>query len=207
MNSVRVWNLAALGCAALVLAATVAGCGSSSTTSATQAKSATSTQTTTPGTTTNPNLFGEISLTSAAFKNGHPIPVTYTCAGADISPPLQWRKIPAGAAELVLVALDIGKTGRNKIVWAVGGIQPTDAQVAAGAIPAGAVAGVSDSGKAGWGGVCDTKKGERHRIAFLIYAVKSKLHLKSGFSPLAMRQELRAATISTGLTIASYKPA
>jgi len=200
---VRVWNLAALGCAALVLAATTAGCGSSSssTTAATKAKSAATTPTT-----TNPNQFGESSLTSSAFKNGQPLPAAYTCAGANISPPLAWSKIPAAAKELFIVALDIGKSGHNKVVWAVGGISPTAAQVAAGTLPPGAVLGENQAGPSKWGGVCDKTKGERHRIAFLMYVLGRKLQLKPNFNPIAIRPQLKAATISTGLTIASYTP-
>jgi phosphatidylethanolamine-binding protein (PEBP) family uncharacterized protein len=197
---VRVWNLAALGCAATVLAATTAGCGSGSSTTT----SATTKSTATTPTVTNPNQFGEVSVTSSAFKNGQPLPAAYTCAGANISPPLQWQKIPSNAKELFIVALDLNKTGRNKIVWAVGGIQPTDAQISAGAIPPGAILGQNQTGKSKWGGVCDTK-GERHRIAFLMYVLGSKLHLKPNFNPIAIRPRLKAATISSGVTIASYK--
>ena len=32
----------------------------------------------------------EIKLTSAALKEGQPIPRPYTCDGADVSPPLGW---------------------------------------------------------------------------------------------------------------------
>jgi phosphatidylethanolamine-binding protein (PEBP) family uncharacterized protein len=202
---VRVWNLAASGCAAVVLAVSAAGCGSSSstTTSSTNAKPATTS--TTASTPTNPNQFGEISLTSSAFKNGQPLPAAYTCAGADISPPLEWKKIPAEAKELFIVGLEIRKTGRTKVVWAIGGIPATDAHISAGTIPKGAVLGENQTGKPPWGGVCGATKGERDRIAFLVYALRSSLHLKANFDPIAIRPQLKAATISTGLTIASYK--
>ncbi len=193
----RVWNLAALGCAATVLAASAAGCGSSST----PTKSAATTATTA----TNPNQFGEISLTSPAFKNGHPLPAAYTCAGANISPPLEWKKLPAEAKELFIVALDVTKSGHNKVLWAVGGIPATNAQIAAGTIPKGAVLGENQIGKPPWGGVCGTTKGERDKIAFLMYALRSPLHLKPNFDPIAIRPRLKASTISTGLTIASYR--
>jgi Raf kinase inhibitor-like YbhB/YbcL family protein len=181
-----------------------AGCGSNSGTTASVAKTPTVTKTAPATAPTNPNTFGEISLTSSAFKNGQEIPATYTCAGANISPPLKWHKLPADAKELFMVALDVRKDGRNKVVWTFGGIKPTDAQIAAGAVPPGAILGLNGKGKSGWGGVCGPK-GERHRIAFLIYALRRKLHLKPGFSPVAIRTRLKAATISTGLTLANYR--
>lgn len=197
----RVWNLAAVGCAATVLAATAAGCGSSSSTTT---KSAATTPTTAT-TATSPNQFGEISLTSPAFKNGQPLPAAYTCAGTNVSPPLQWKKIPAEAKELFIVALDVTKSGHNKVVWAVGGIPASDAQISAGRIPPGAVLGENQTGKPPWGGVCGTTKGERDKIAFLVYALRSSLHLKPNFNPIAIRSQLKPATIATGLTIAIYK--
>ena len=37
-------------------------------------------------------------LTSAAFQDGGMIPKTYTCDGADRSPPLEWSGVPARPA-------------------------------------------------------------------------------------------------------------
>jgi phosphatidylethanolamine-binding protein (PEBP) family uncharacterized protein len=201
-----VWNLAALGCAATVLAATGAGCGSSSSSTSSTANAKSATPTAKASTPTNPNTFGEISLTSTAFQNGHELPAQYTCAGANISPPLHWSKLPPEAKELLIIALQVRKSGRNKIAWALGGIKPSSAEIAAGTLPPGAILGQNQTGKEKWGGVCGGKKGERQRIAFLMYALRSKLNLKQGFDPIANRPKLKASTISTGLTIAGYKP-
>src|SRR5512137_1629276 len=38
-----------------------------------------------------------IKIESAAFKHMQPIPSQYSCDGADISPPLSWSNVPAGA--------------------------------------------------------------------------------------------------------------
>lgn len=45
-------------------------------------------------------------LTSAAFADGHGIPVRHTADGADVSPPLAWTDLPAGTVELALVVDD-----------------------------------------------------------------------------------------------------
>ena len=201
------WNLAASGCAFVALAAAT-GCGSNSSKSATVATTQPATKsaktTPTPPVTT---TFGEISLTSAAFKNGGQIPVRYTCDGAGVSPPLQWQKIPAGAEELFLVALELrGSVASGKgatIQWAVGGIQPHDGQIAAGTLPPGAAVGVNSAGKAAWAGLCGSK-GTRHHVAFLIYALRKKLHLKTGFNPNETRKRFKGTGLATGLTLASY---
>jgi Raf kinase inhibitor-like YbhB/YbcL family protein len=49
---------------------------------------------------------GELEVISPAFGNGGAMPKKYTQEGDNVSPPLQWRGVPAGAAELVLVCED-----------------------------------------------------------------------------------------------------
>ena len=48
----------------------------------------------------------EMTITSTAFANNAPIPALYTCEGRDISPPLAWSGVPAGARSLVLIVDD-----------------------------------------------------------------------------------------------------
>ena len=45
-------------------------------------------------------------IESKSFGQNEMIPVQYTCDGQDISPPLTWSGIPAGAKSLVLIVDD-----------------------------------------------------------------------------------------------------
>jgi Raf kinase inhibitor-like YbhB/YbcL family protein len=47
-----------------------------------------------------------LTVTSPAFKDGQAIPARYTVSGEEISPPLNWTNIPAGAREIVLIMED-----------------------------------------------------------------------------------------------------
>src|SRR5574340_1252547 len=47
-----------------------------------------------------------ITLTSTAFADGAAIPKRYARAGEDVSPPLAWTDVPAGAKELALICED-----------------------------------------------------------------------------------------------------
>src|ERR1700722_16088725 len=49
---------------------------------------------------------GTLQTSSTAFKAGLPIPRKYTQDDQNISPPLNWSGVPAGAKELVLVVED-----------------------------------------------------------------------------------------------------
>lgn len=151
-----------------------------------------------------PAQFGKIKVTSSAFKGGGPIPVRYTCYGSGVSPPLQWHPVPSGTAELFLLAIDLGGNAKDAIQWAVAGIPPSATGIPAGGLPAGAVTGVNSAGKTGWGGVCGAK-GKLHHVGFLLYALRHKLNLKSGFSPITARNVLKGATLGTGLTLATYQ--
>jgi phosphatidylethanolamine-binding protein (PEBP) family uncharacterized protein len=204
------WSLAV--CALVMAAAALAGCGGSSSKSASAATTA-STPTTTTATATTAKTgasgkqepyFGKVRLTSAAFKPGGPIPVKYTCDGANVSPPLEWGPVPHGTAEIFVLAVDLSGSTSDAIQWAVAGISPRAGGIPEGRLPAGAVAGVDSEGKVGWGGICGAK-GQLHHVGFLFYALKHPLGLKSGFNPIQVRSGLHGSILGTGLTLATYQ--
>ncbi|HTA15865.1 MAG TPA: hypothetical protein VK781_13500, partial [Solirubrobacteraceae bacterium] len=87
---------------------------------------------------------GAFALSSSAFERNGEIPAQYTCAGAGISPPRSWTKVPAHAAELVLFVIDDNANGSSGgIRWIVGGIDPSSTGVAAGKVPQGGVVGTN----------------------------------------------------------------
>jgi phosphatidylethanolamine-binding protein (PEBP) family uncharacterized protein len=51
-------------------------------------------------------LAATFTLTSPAFKDGGPIPARFTCAGADMSPPLAWGSPPEATRSFVLIVDD-----------------------------------------------------------------------------------------------------
>lgn len=149
-------------------------------------------------------LFGKISVSSPAFKADGPIPVKYTCDGANVSPPLEWGPVPHGTAEIMILAIDLAGSSSDVIQWAVAGISPRDSSIPEGSLPAGAVAGVNSEGKVGWGGICGAK-GQQHRVGFLFYALDHPLGLKSGFDPIEVREGLKGSILGTGLTLGTYQ--
>ncbi|HUT77256.1 MAG TPA: hypothetical protein VM285_06195, partial [Polyangia bacterium] len=48
----------------------------------------------------------KIELTSSAFEPGGEIPAAHTCQGDDLSVPLAWSGVPAGAKSLALIVDD-----------------------------------------------------------------------------------------------------
>lgn len=66
-----------------------------------------------------------MTITSAAFKAGQPIPKKYTEDGGDLSPPLKWDGVPEGTQELVLIVDDPdAPTPQPWVHWVLYQIRP-----------------------------------------------------------------------------------
>ncbi|HEV7995943.1 MAG TPA: YbhB/YbcL family Raf kinase inhibitor-like protein [Stellaceae bacterium] len=113
-------------------------------------------------------------LASPAFAPGGQIPAEYTCSGADISPPLTWSGIPAGARSLVLVVEDPDAPSGVFHHWAVYDIPPGAHGLAAGYGPTRPVGGAlqtrNDFGRSGYGGPCPPP-GPAHHYRFRLLAI------------------------------------
>ncbi|HEV3071179.1 MAG TPA: YbhB/YbcL family Raf kinase inhibitor-like protein [Solirubrobacteraceae bacterium] len=147
---------------------------------------------------------GKFALASAAFPHGGQIPARYTCDGGNVSPPLQWGKLPAGTSQLFVLALSLTAGASGAIRWAVGGIDPNSGGIPAGQLPAGAVAGRSGDGHIGWSGICGAR-GKPQAVIVLVYALRHPLHLSSGFDPRTVQSQLAGDTLGSGVVYGAYK--
>jgi Raf kinase inhibitor-like YbhB/YbcL family protein len=111
-------------------------------------------------------LFLGFTLTSPAFGSGALIPARYTCAGADVSPPLRWSVPPPGTRSLSLTVQD--PDAKNFVHWRAWGIAARTRSLAAGAHPP--HEGLNGFGKRGWGGPCPAP-GPTHHYVFVLKAL------------------------------------
>ncbi len=81
-----------------------------------------------------------IQITSTAFAEGQPIPDKYTCAGLNVSPPLQWANAPAGIKSFALIADDPDAPMGTWAHWVIYNLPPATAALAENTPP---VAGTS----------------------------------------------------------------
>ncbi len=123
-----------------------------------------------------------LTITSTAFSHGGDIPTQYTCEGADLSPPLAFSGVPAGAKSLALIVDDPDAPDPRapKMVyvhWVLHDLPPSTPglpeAVAAKALPPGTRTGKNDYGKVAWGGPCPPIG--RHRYFFKLYALDAVL--------------------------------
>ncbi len=140
----------------------------------------------------------DIHLSSPAFQEGASIPSQYTCDGEDVSPPLSWDAVPE-ARSFVLICDDPDAPMGTWVHWVLYNLPP-DALSLEGNVPPqaklpnGALQGVNDFRRIGYGGPCPPS-GE-HRYFFKIYALDSRLDLDAGATKaqvlIAMEGHVRA---------------
>ena len=123
-----------------------------------------------------------LKLTSTAFTQNAEIPKLYTCDGKDISPPLAWSGIPAGAKSLVLIvddpdAPDPAMPKMTWVHWVLYNIPPTASGLAEAIsgrdLPVGTQEGLNDWKRTGYGGPCPPVG--RHRYFHKLYALDTVL--------------------------------
>jgi Raf kinase inhibitor-like YbhB/YbcL family protein len=123
-----------------------------------------------------------MSLKSVAFANDGPIPQRYSCDGADVSPPLEWRGVPTDAKSLALIiedpdAPDPAAPKITWIHWILYNIPPTlsglPEDLARHGMPPGALEGLNDWKRMGYGGPCPPIG--NHRYFHRLYALSEVL--------------------------------
>jgi Raf kinase inhibitor-like YbhB/YbcL family protein len=117
-------------------------------------------------------------LKSSAFENNANIPEKFTCDGANINPPLEIFGVPEGAKSLTLILHDPDAPKASGWThWTIFNIAPDTSGIAENSSPAGAVEGMTDFGKPGYGGPCPPSG--THHYQFKLYALDTTLTLDS----------------------------
>jgi phosphatidylethanolamine-binding protein (PEBP) family uncharacterized protein len=154
-----------------------------------------------------------IAFKSPDIQPGRPIPALYTCAGKDISPPLEWGSVPSGTSQLVLLVVGLAPTGEGhaysaSVEYAMAGINPSLHRLAANAVPSEATAGRASNGQTSYS-VCP-KPGVEEPYQFTLYAVPSSLTIESNFEGIAALAELskpgtKSSALGTGEFVGTVK--
>jgi Raf kinase inhibitor-like YbhB/YbcL family protein len=146
----------------------------------------------------------KIDLTSDAFTNGQPIPVQYTCDGANHSPPLSWSDPPPGTKSFALVIDDPDAPSGTFRHWAVFDIPANVRSMAAGQEIGSQ--GTNDKGSRGYTGPCPPKGNPPHHYHFRLFALGVE---KLGLSPTAKVKDVEDAAaghaIAQGELIGTYQ--
>ncbi len=138
-----------------------------------------------------------ITVSSDAFKEGGAIPKKYSGEGENISPPLQWSGVPAGARELVLIVDDPDAPRKEPFVhWVLYNVPATVNSLKEGvekaaepSSPAGARQGKNSGGEVGYMGPMPPPGHGVHHYHFRLYAIDKALDLK----PELQKEQVLAA--------------
>jgi len=148
-----------------------------------------------------------IQITSPAFSEGNPIPKKYTCDAEDISPPLAWSGVPAGATSLALIADDPDAPVGTWVHWVIFNLPPTLTGLIEGIAKTptveGGQQGNNDFRKTGYGGPCPPR-GKSHRYFFKLYALDQELKLPSGASKADLENAMKGHVLAMGQLMGKY---
>jgi Raf kinase inhibitor-like YbhB/YbcL family protein len=148
-----------------------------------------------------------IELLSYAFVKGGKIPQKYTCDDLNVSPPLNWDKIPNNTKSIAIICDDPDIPMGTWVHWvlfnlpakmrALSGYLPTDK-----ILPNGAKQGINDFGKIGYGGPCPP--GGTHRYYFKIYALDIELNLEGGVTKNEVVKAMAGHVLAEGQLMGKY---
>jgi Raf kinase inhibitor-like YbhB/YbcL family protein len=119
-----------------------------------------------------------IEVTSSAFAANEEIPVVYSCAGQDISPPLAWTGVPDEARELALVMDDPDAPRGTFSHWILFGLSGSTTSVTEDSVPAGAKQAKNSAGRPEYAGPCPPSG--THHYRFTVYALDAPLEVSDG---------------------------
>ena len=126
----------------------------------------------------------QIRINSEAFAEGAIIPTSFTCSGANQSPPLSWAGIPAGTKSLALILDDPDAPNRTFVHWVVYDSPPTSSGFPAGKVDG--KQGVNSAGEASYMGPCPPP-GKPHHYHFRLFALDASLNLGGNADAQAVR--------------------
>jgi phosphatidylethanolamine-binding protein (PEBP) family uncharacterized protein len=150
------------------------------------------------GAASKPDLASILVTSSARMPDGRLNP-RYSCAGADISPPLTWSGVsPANASEVVVLVRTLTR-GSLQTNWVVAGIDPRIYHLSPGTLPAGAITGQNSLGGTRYS-LCPPAQ-KPALVVLAVLALPHSLHLHAGFplsavEPLIGRPEIPWGSIT-----------
>lgn len=123
------------------------------------------------------------------FENEEHIPSTYSCDGANLNPPLVFIDVPKTAQSLALIMYDPDALAGSWTHWTVWNIKPETKEIMENSVPQGAVEGITNFGKTGYGGPCPPEG--RHRYIFRLYALDQMLNLSPSTDRMALENAMK----------------
>lgn len=146
---------------------------------------------------------GKMQIESSAFVNNQSISAKYTCDGENVSPPLKISAVPESTVSLALIVDDLDAQGGTFVHWVVWNIGAKISEIFEGVLPQGAIEGVNDFGKNGYGGPCPPTG--VHRYLFKVYALDQQLDLSTASSKNDLEKAMSGHIIDKAEIVGLYQ--
>jgi Raf kinase inhibitor-like YbhB/YbcL family protein len=119
--------------------------------------------------------FGTLKVSSPAFEDNGKFPVDFTCDGAGVSPPIEWKDAPKGTKSFALSLWHVPGPGSLKSYWVVSDIPAKVAALPRNVKGVGKV-GLNDKHHAGYDPMCSQGPGAK-TYHITVYALSKELNL------------------------------
>jgi Raf kinase inhibitor-like YbhB/YbcL family protein len=149
-----------------------------------------------------------IKVTSPAFAEDEKIPSQYACDGDNISPPLNWEKVPDGTKSIALIVDDPDAPGGTFVHWVLYDLPahleglpedlPRDKS-----FPIGGEQGINSSDELGYLGPCPPSG--THRYFFKVYALDEKTNLPAGETKAKLLEAMEGHILGQGQIMGKYR--
>jgi Raf kinase inhibitor-like YbhB/YbcL family protein len=144
-------------------------------------------------------------LTDAGFElllpwpDGGEIDARYTCDGDDVQPPVSWKSLPSGTAQLAFVMVDESSIddGAPFVHWAIAGIDPAVGSIVEGQVPLGAVVASNGFRANGWRGPCPPEGNGPHTYTMTMYALNQQVEIADGTPAAEFIEYIEALSIGS----------
>ncbi len=152
----------------------------------------------------------DIELASTAFEPRGKIPKKYTGEGDDVSPPLSWSNVPAGAKSYALICHDpdaplVTPGAYGFVHWVLYNIPASISQLAENEINH--TSGVNSFGSDGYGGPMPPEGHGIHHYFFWILALDIETDFEPGLSMEALLQKVEPNVIGMNRLVGIYSRA
>lgn len=137
------------------------------------------------------------------FTNNGFIPAKYTCDGDNVNPPFKFDDVPETAQSLTLIVDDPDAPAGDWVHWTVWNINPATRQIPEDSVPDGAREGLTDFGRAGYGGPCPPSG--THRYQFKLYALDVPLNLDHQSTKKDIERAMSGHVLEQTLLVGLYK--
>ena len=145
---------------------------------------------------------------STAFDSNSTVPDTYTCNGADISPPLSWSEVSDEVKSFAVVCEDPDAPGGVFKHWGIFNIPADQTSLPEGVSPEADdyVEAKNDFGNVGYGGPCPPQVHVVHHYHFKVYALNQEhLDLPSGCTIEQLQGQLDAFSVDEAELVGLYE--